>query len=170
MEMGQYLLNQQCLLSMDSTFLVEHQYDCHEGALIIMDDERGLHRTTEPPDKGFYSEDELNSRGDEKVFNNSQELDSDADQRQEFSGVVDMVKDNSQASWKFWSIVHQIRSILNSLDFQIQHSYREGNTIADSLANQGVLARTSSTFSSSDSLPVTTRLLMLQGRRQIRNL
>lgn len=46
--------------------------------------------------------------------------------------LVDMVKHNNQASWKFWSIIHQIRSILNSLDFQIQHSYREGNTVADS--------------------------------------
>ncbi|CAK9138479.1 unnamed protein product [Ilex paraguariensis] len=69
--------------SLDSTFLVEHQYAFQEGTLIVMDDECGLHRTMEPPDRGFYSEDELTSRGDEGVVSDTQELESDAEQRQE---------------------------------------------------------------------------------------
>ncbi|CAK9147016.1 unnamed protein product [Ilex paraguariensis] len=81
-----------------------------------------------------------------------------------------MVKNNSQASWTFRNIFYQIHSILYGLDYQIQHSYHEGNTVADSLANQGALTKVSSTYSSPDSLPTATRLLMLQDRRQIRNL
>ncbi|CAK9155879.1 unnamed protein product [Ilex paraguariensis] len=75
---------------LDSTFLVEHQYACQEGTLIVMNDECGLHRTTEPPDRGFYSEDELTSRGDERVVSDTQELESNAEQRQELFRV-DMV-------------------------------------------------------------------------------
>ncbi|CAK9146024.1 unnamed protein product, partial [Ilex paraguariensis] len=80
--------------SLDSTFLVEHQYACQEGTLIVMDDECGLHRTTEPPDRGFYSEDELTSRGDEGLVSDTQELESDTEQRQELSGVGNMVADS----------------------------------------------------------------------------
>ncbi|CAK9136532.1 unnamed protein product [Ilex paraguariensis] len=55
-------------------------------------------------------------------------------------------------------------------DSQIQHSYRESNTVADSLATIGVQNRASVTYSSSATLPIQTKQLLWQDQRQIRSL
>ncbi|CAK9134595.1 unnamed protein product [Ilex paraguariensis] len=43
----------------DSTFLVDHEYDCAGNSGSAMNDDRGLHCTKEPPDKGFHSDNEV---------------------------------------------------------------------------------------------------------------
>ncbi|CAK9162751.1 unnamed protein product [Ilex paraguariensis] len=42
-----------------STFLVEHHYTYREGGEVSLDDERGLARSKESPDKGFYSDNDI---------------------------------------------------------------------------------------------------------------
>ncbi|CAK9163959.1 unnamed protein product, partial [Ilex paraguariensis] len=48
------------------------------------------------------------------------------------------------------------------------HTYREGNSVADSLANEGVTDMHTSFYSSTDLLPISTKLLMLQDSMQLR--
>ena len=81
-----------------------------------------------------------------------------------------MVKKQVQVSWRYWKFIDQINSILQGLTFEIQHTYREGNAVADSLANTGVIDRESHSYDSPNNIPVVMRFLMQQDSRNIKSL
>ncbi|CAK9170816.1 unnamed protein product [Ilex paraguariensis] len=64
--------------------------------------------------------------------------------------LVDVVNQKIKASWKFWTILVQVFSLLRHFNFQIHHTYREGNMVADSLANTGLPKLLAQTPSSSN--------------------
>ena len=68
--------------------------------------------------------------------------------------LVDMIQQNHIPSWKYWNLARLICSYLGRFNFKIQHTYREGNSVADSLANKGVIDRACSTYTSTDGLPM----------------
>ncbi|CAK9171364.1 unnamed protein product [Ilex paraguariensis] len=62
---------------------------------------------------------------------------------------------------------HDQRGI-KPMDFQIQHIYREGNSVADVLANQGVLGQAPHLYSNQGDLPLQIRLLLQHDQRGIK--
>ena len=84
--------------------------------------------------------------------------------------LVDLIKQQSTLAWKFWALFRKIFTILQSFEYQIQHSYREGNAVADSLANQGVCDQVSHTHTFSHTLYLHMRQLLMQDQRQIKSL
>ena len=48
--------------------------------------------------------------------------------------------------WRIFSVVSQIKALLNAGSFILQHCYRELNAAADSLAKQASTLRSSSTY------------------------
>lgn len=52
--------------------------------------------------------------------------------------LVDWILNNSDPPWNLWDTVIKIINQLNQLDiWRIQHCFKEGNRVADSLANWG---------------------------------
>ena len=84
--------------------------------------------------------------------------------------LVDMVNKRIKTSWKFWILLDEISASLQNFSFQIQHSYREGNMVADALANKGVSDKRSFTYICTSSLPSQIKLVMMQESRKIRSL
>ncbi|CAK9171365.1 unnamed protein product [Ilex paraguariensis] len=82
--------------------------------------------------------------------------------------LIAMDLKKSQASWHLWDLLDRIFSLLQSFSFQIKHTFREGNAVADSLANKGVIDGYSLAYIAADGLPMTTKQLILQDSRQIR--
>ncbi|CAK9179688.1 unnamed protein product [Ilex paraguariensis] len=52
--------------------------------------------------------------------------------------LVDMVKGSIECNRKYRNLFYQLQHLLGSLNFEIQHIYREANSVADYLANKGV--------------------------------
>ncbi|CAK9159836.1 unnamed protein product [Ilex paraguariensis] len=83
--------------------------------------------------------------------------------------LVDMIKQKHIQSWKFWTLATRIFYLLSHFEIRMQHIYREGKAVADSLANKGVMDQVGHTYVSSDSQPLPTRLLLLQDLRQLKS-
>ncbi|CAK9144541.1 unnamed protein product, partial [Ilex paraguariensis] len=49
-------LKKQGISSCDSSFYIDHQFSLRIGSGILLDDESGLVRRTEPPDKEYFSD------------------------------------------------------------------------------------------------------------------
>ncbi|CAK9182626.1 unnamed protein product [Ilex paraguariensis] len=134
-----------------------------------MDDECGLHHTTEPLDKGFYSEDELTSRGDEGGVNDSQELDSDTEQRQElsevglFRGLVGtrLCSDSSPATF---ALSMRLLTCLSDLTLPIRSAFPSA-LIRWSISSMAALLITY--FSSAHSSRLISPLLLSAGSSQL---
>ena len=84
--------------------------------------------------------------------------------------LVEMVQQQHISSWKLWHLSQEIFSKLSLFNFQITHVYREGNAVADALANLGVRDRELSIYTPSSQIPTTVKLLLQQDGRQMRAL
>ncbi|CAK9181039.1 unnamed protein product [Ilex paraguariensis] len=82
--------------------------------------------------------------------------------------LVDMISKRIQSSWHFWTLLDKIFSLLQRFSFQINHTFREGNAVADSLGNKGVMDGNSKTYTATDGLPTVIKQLVLQDSRKIR--
>ncbi|CAK9137475.1 unnamed protein product [Ilex paraguariensis] len=86
--------------------------------------------------------------------------------------LVDLIKQRSKLSWEFWALFRKIFSILHSLEYRIQHSYREGNAVADSGQQGGVCNNASHThtFPLTLTLNLHMRQLLQRDQRKIKSL
>ena len=84
--------------------------------------------------------------------------------------LMNMVKDQFKCSWKYWPLIYQLHQLLHALKFEINHIYREANSVADFLANQGVEDRADKEYVSASMLSAEGRNLLLQDQLQLRSL
>ncbi|CAK9143469.1 unnamed protein product [Ilex paraguariensis] len=84
--------------------------------------------------------------------------------------LVDMVNHTFEPPWRCKTLLNKILAILGRLDFRIQHTYKEGNSVPNSFVNKGILDRVTTTYSSSNTIPTHIRLLIQQEQRQIRSI
>ncbi|KAH0748058.1 hypothetical protein KY290_027290 [Solanum tuberosum] len=67
--------------------------------------------------------------------------------------MVDMIKGKNVMMWQMQDIVMQITKIMKEGNFQINHCFREANSVADALANIGVTEKHEAFFTSTCCLP-----------------
>ncbi|KAH0645546.1 hypothetical protein KY284_033430 [Solanum tuberosum] len=67
--------------------------------------------------------------------------------------MADMIKGKNVMMWQMQDIVMQITKIMKEGNFQINHCFREANSVADALANIGVTEKHEAFFTSACCLP-----------------
>lgn len=70
---------------------------------------------------------------------------------------VNTIRDCKKGPWKLDFSLQHIRYLLKQLDYQLDHIFREGNKVADCLANYGCDSAKSQQFLSYSSLPREAR-------------
>lgn len=80
--------------------------------------------------------------------------------------IVNLINKRMKAHWQIKSIIEQIWGTAKSVTFHFMHIYREGNAVADYLANHGVTTMKCNIFNEVVSLPrqVKTSLKLDQDR------
>ncbi|XP_071925578.1 uncharacterized protein [Coffea arabica] len=62
------------------------------------------------------------------------------------STLLNVATGVAECMWRIFSVVSQIKALLNARSFILQHCYRELNAAADSLTKQASTSRSSSTY------------------------
>uniref|UniRef100_A0A0V0H336 Putative ovule protein n=1 Tax=Solanum chacoense TaxID=4108 RepID=A0A0V0H336_SOLCH len=79
-----------------------------------------------------------------------------------------------QKQWKVpWEIVEKIENIsdrLHQLNSQVKHKFREGNSVADVLANTVIEIQSTDEYHSFQELPINIRKLINMDKSQIPSL
>jgi ribonuclease HI len=74
--------------------------------------------------------------------------------------LVDMLLHKASVPWQCAHMIHQIQVMLQGMDFSIRHVYREGNRVADCLANVACHAGFSFQVYDSFSIPFACKVLL----------
>lgn len=67
--------------------------------------------------------------------------------------LVKIIKGEYHIPWEIWYIIQQIKDFMGRMMVQVSHILREGNQVADGLANWAVKTRHSHVFQSANELP-----------------
>ena len=76
--------------------------------------------------------------------------------------LVQMVLRKVMVPWRLQIFLEQIWQLLDSLQYQMRHIYREANGVADFLASFAVQSEAYIEFSAQGTLPLSGRLLLQQ--------
>ncbi|CAK9137962.1 unnamed protein product, partial [Ilex paraguariensis] len=68
----QRLLNEQCLITSDSTFFIDLNYAARKNFNKSLDDDMGLYKEKELPDRGYYTDDEVSDSTFDPLSHGSQ--------------------------------------------------------------------------------------------------
>ncbi|XP_075074396.1 uncharacterized protein LOC142161999 [Nicotiana tabacum] len=74
--------------------------------------------------------------------------------------TVNMINKRMLPSWQIKHIIEQIWEVTSTGDFKFTHTFREGNTVADQLANLGVNSQNCAIFNEVVLLPTKVRASM----------
>ncbi|XP_059066387.1 uncharacterized protein LOC131857704 [Cryptomeria japonica] len=75
--------------------------------------------------------------------------------------IIDSIKGNASAGWRVEPILRDIRCLLVKMeDFTIDHIFREGNRVADSMAAEGRLQMGLRCWRDPNLLPITIKEIL----------